>query len=131
MLEQLYSDFTTKLLPQINEGLIISKDYFADLFGRYIHYLIITDGIKTLIGLIIITACLVAIFKTIKNIKNNWDDFCNSADMPIQAVILIIIALPLFIGSIIFFDSIFNLVKDIYIPEVRIMEIIQGMNSTK
>ena len=45
MLEQMYSDFTTKLLPKIGEGLSMTKDYFFELFGRYVKYLIIVDSI--------------------------------------------------------------------------------------
>ena len=39
MTEKLYQDFTEKLLPKITEGLVITKEYFADLFGRYVEYL--------------------------------------------------------------------------------------------
>ena len=51
MIETLYNDFTTKLLPKIQEGLVITKDYFLDLFGRYVKYLIITDSI--ILGLMV------------------------------------------------------------------------------
>ena len=33
-MQQLYTDFTTKLLLQIQQGLTITKDYFMDLFAR-------------------------------------------------------------------------------------------------
>lgn len=55
MLETLYSDFTTKVLPKVSEGLMMTKDYFTDLFGRYVMYLIITDiiSIVALLGAIL------------------------------------------------------------------------------
>ena len=43
MMEQIYNDFVTKMLPKVQEGLMITKDYFTDLFGRYVHYLIVID----------------------------------------------------------------------------------------
>lgn len=53
MLEQMYNDFVTKVLPTIQEGLVISKDYFFDLFGRYVKYLIVVDSIWVVFGLIL------------------------------------------------------------------------------
>lgn len=74
MLETIYNDFTTKLLPQIQEGLTITKDYFIDLFGRYVHYLIVMDS-QIYLGLSIIFAILggIMLYKGFKyGIKTDW-----------------------------------------------------------
>jgi len=43
LMDRMYDDFVNKLLPTIQEGLVITKDYFVDLFGRYVKFLIATD----------------------------------------------------------------------------------------
>ena len=112
MIEQLYQDFTNHLLPKIQEGLVISKDYFVDLFGRYVHYLIVTDAIKCLVGLLmIIGTCFLA-----KKLWKHLDEY----DRPV----LLLLIIPLTLGGLIFFDNGMNLIKDIYIPEIRIIEIL-------
>jgi len=42
---QLYADFTQKVVPLVAQGVQITKDYAFDLFGRYIKYLVISDSI--------------------------------------------------------------------------------------
>lgn len=114
MLETIYNDFTTKLLPQVQQGLSITKDYFFDLFGRYIKYLIIQDSITIVVSFVATIICAYITYKlTIYFIKED-----DSALVPL-------IMFPL-IGAIMlgvwFFISIDNLIKDIYIPEIRVME---------
>lgn len=120
MIEQLYQDFTTKLLPKIHEGLVISQDYFMDLFGRYVHYLIITDAIKMGIGLFLIIG-------TIWGGKKAWKWQTENIEYPITMFLII----PLVVGFTIFVSSSFFLVKDLYIPEVRIIEIISSSINQK
>ena len=118
MPEQLYNDFTTKVLPLVKEGLVISKEYFTDLFARYIKYLIIMDTIWTIIG---IMGIIIAIWATIKAKKTNY----HYSDFPaytVTAIVLTIISLPLTLISI------NDLVKDLTIPEVRVYEKFQRMN---
>lgn len=43
LMDRMYDDFVNKLLPTVQEGLVITKDYFIDLFGRYVKFLIATD----------------------------------------------------------------------------------------
>lgn len=115
MLEIMYQDFVTNLLPKINEGLVITKDYFFDLFGRYVKYLIVTDSIKIVIGLILIIGSVIAVKKLISyGRKNHWDG---------EYVGVCLLVFPIIVGLILLFDNTFNLVKDIYIPEIRIIEI--------
>lgn len=120
MLETIYNDFTTKLLPQIQEGLTITKDYFIDLFGRYVHYLIVMDSIYLGIFVLMTIAGLVMFYKGFKyGIKTDW-----RSGFPEIPLIFIgfIFAVVGFISSIV---QTSNLVRDIYIPEVRVLEKIQ------
>lgn len=118
MLEQMYNDFTTKLLPQINEGLVITKEYFTDLFGRYIKYLIIQDSLILLLSIVfLVVAILVA-----KNLYLKHDDW-EREDYDVK--IILSFAAILFcgvLGTILFTDSSLKIAKDIYIPEVRVYE---------
>lgn len=71
-IDTIYNDFITKLLPQIQQGLTIIKEYFTDLFSRYIKYLIITDSIWTGVGLLMVILSIVgAIVLAKKFIKWN------------------------------------------------------------
>jgi hypothetical protein len=116
MLDQIYQDFTTKILPQIQDGLMISKDYFMDLFGRYVKYLIIVDALSIL-------ACIVAIvvpsyfaYKYRQQIMNK-----TGGGLFFALLFLLIPIMILFIKTT-------DLIKDIYIPEIRIMGQIQNFN---
>lgn len=62
MTEKLYTDFTNKVLPAIQEGLVITQEYFTELFSRYVKYLIITD-IVTIVGVLLIATALIVGFK--------------------------------------------------------------------
>lgn len=118
MIEQLYTDFTTKLLPTIQEGLVITKDYFIEFFGRYVKYLIITDSIY--LGLSII--CLAAVFKMILTSASEYKKEKNPGD-----VLLIGVS-----GILAFFfimcvaTNVNSLIKDIYVPELRVYEELKG-----
>jgi hypothetical protein len=81
MLETIYTDFTTKLLPKIAEGLTITKDYFMDLFGRYAHFLFIRDLIYTVLCLLVITILGIVVYKLIR--KAISDGGWNGAEMAI------------------------------------------------
>ena len=59
MMKKLYTDFTEKMLPMIQEGLMITKEYFTDLFGRYIKYLIVTDAIDVAASIVIFLALII------------------------------------------------------------------------
>ena len=122
MLEQMYNDFVTKVLPKAQEGLIITKEYFTDLFGRYVHYLIIID-ILSIVFEIILTATFILL--TIKFINNGKKANYSEYDMPVYYLggILTFILSIILVGCI--FKDIKNLIMTIYIPEVRIYQEIQ------
>lgn len=123
MMETIYNDFTTKLIPKIQEGLVISKDYFTDLFGRYIKFLFIVDVLSAVlffVGAIILFFVFNRIFKKLKNGDLDFDD-----DMWL---------IPMFIfggGALFTFigfgiSSTINAIKDVYVPEIRVIEKIQS-----
>jgi hypothetical protein len=121
MIEQLYSDFTNNLLPKIQEGLTISKDYFIDLFGRYKNYLIIIDSIKVSIGtLILISGIFYCGWFLKTGNKKKWEV---SEDFPFN---ILGFGMLLIFGIIILCSCLPNLIQDIYIPEIRMLEIIKN-----
>lgn len=121
MIDTLYQDFTTKLLPKIQDGLVITKDYFTDLFGRYIKYLIVTDIIGIVVSLIILVTATIVLIKYTKKATNALSD---DYSWPIPFFIFTFGGT--IVGFVIFFISLSNLVKDIYIPEIRVVEEIQS-----
>ena len=113
MYDQLYQDFTTKMLPMVKEGLQITKDYFMDLFGRYIKYIIITDliwiGIATLFLIIGITFLIMGIYKSK---KDDW----NGGSVPSVIFGTIFTVSGLLIGA----TQAFDLAEAYNVPEIRI-----------
>ena len=67
-MEKLYQDFTNNILPKISEGLTITKDYFFDLFGRYINYLIVIDSLYIILCLLILIIVPIIFYKKRKYI---------------------------------------------------------------
>jgi|GEM_PF-5187605 len=125
MIEQLYSDFTNKLLPQLQSGLTITKDYFVDLFGRYIKYLITVNSIGVGIGLIFLISGIISLVKYIKyGNKLKWDGYRYDS----LSLLWLIPFILLLLGALVFGLNLDSLIKDIYIPEVRIFEIIKNYN---
>lgn len=128
MMEQMYNDFVSQVLPKIQDGLIITKDYFSELFGRYIHYLIVTDIIKTCIGLLFLLMGLYAIKMVFKN-NSKWlkayEDDCDGLSLAKIIICWILGIVFILSGFITTMVCGFNLIQDLYIPEIRILEILQ------
>lgn len=127
MMEQLYNDFVTKMLPTIQEGLMITKDYFVDLFGRYITYLIATDIIK-------ITTCLFvfgfAIYMVRWLYKGKWvaslDNY--TGDRTIVRVVGTLVGGAIIIGSFLTcLHHLHQLAKVVFVPEIRVYEELSTM----
>lgn len=121
MIEQIYTDFTTKVLPKVSEGLVITKDYFTDLFGRYVKYLIVTDILwmtMSLIGIVFVILLLKKYVKATGKALDYGDDW----PIPFYVVTAMIAAF----STAILVGSTANLIKAIYIPEVRVYEEIKG-----
>jgi TRAP-type C4-dicarboxylate transport system permease small subunit len=117
MLDQMYQDFTTQILPQLQEGLIITKDYFLDLFGRYITYLIIVDSLLLLTSFITLLFGIYLIKKTWSSIK----------DEEFIGLVFIVAIIPT-CATLLFINSLNNLIKDIYIPEIRVYQQINSLH---
>lgn len=114
----MYADFTSKLLPKIADGLVITKDYFLDLFGRYVKYLIIHD----LIGLVLCVSVLIAIpligravWKKASEEESDGWEFTRF----IATFVGSLLWLTFFLGA---YSDLSNLIKGVYIPEVRVYE---------
>jgi ABC-type phosphate transport system permease subunit len=119
--DKIYNDITTIVLPQIAEWLTMTKDYAFDLMGRYINYLIIIDSIHILVSVIVLIWLIVGIIKLKKWKKSDDFNYCNDEDTYTISNMIIVCLIIIF--SSVLITSINNLIKDIYIPEVRIYEI--------
>ena len=126
MSEQIYQDFTTKLLPQIQTGLVITKDYFIDLFGRYIKYLIISDGVWLVIDLLVVVVLITKVIPFLVKKFYSYDEY--DEFRLLTGIIITISGVIVFFATLSFFDNVDNLIKDFYIPEVRVYEEIKNMN---
>lgn len=122
MKEQIYNDFVTNMLPKIQEGFTITYDYFIDLFGRYVTYLLVTDIIMLVVTVVITIILCYGIYRAIKWLRNNGD-FDYGLD-PLSVLLLFPIACAIF-AFFIALEIAQDVVKDIYIPEVRVYEEMQ------
>ncbi len=125
MLETIYTDFTTKLLPKIAEGLVMTKDYFTDLFGRYVHFLIVRDIIYlglNILGLIITLFICYKIYKYTSKDDFEWID---SPHIVLPSMLLIIPIIFMISGIV---NNTTEIVKLKYIPEVVVFEKIKSFN---
>ena len=125
-MNELYEQFTTQLLPQIQEGLVITKDYFVDLFGRYVTYLLVVD---TLALVLLVLSVIGLVYAGVKMIKANMkDEDGDLAEMgyifggTFIVVAIIILTIPLF-------EQVDKVAKDIFVPEIRVLEEIQGFRN--
>lgn len=135
MLETIYTDFTTKLLPKIAEGLVMTKDYFTDLFGRYVHFLIVRDIV--VIGALLII-CVISFF-TYKYFSKKYDetklsnkgldrydyDYKSDEGYMIGYVFSALVFIGCIAGSI---AMSITLIKTIYVPEIVIYQQIKMFN---
>ena len=122
MLDKIYEDFTTKMLPTIQEGLVITKDYFLDLFGRYVQYLIIFDSFQVVVSLL----ALFAAYKSFHRFKAWVDSFEDGNPGDFFCWFAFVIYVLFFFLSIV--SGADDLLKDIFIPEVRIYEELKSFN---
>lgn len=119
MLEKMYADFVSNVLPKVQEGLVITKDYFMDLFGRYVQYLLVIDSVLLALSVLGVVLAPYTVYK-FKAWIFEEDTYGLRVEriMPLS-VVLSIIFIVSFIGL---FENGANLAKDIYIPEVRVYE---------
>ena len=124
-MDKIYTDFTEKVLPKINEGLSITKDYFFDLFGRYVKYLIVEDVIYTVVFIAFAIFAYKAgnTFWKRRTEEIEKDSYYSDFDVviiwSIVSIIFYISSVFLLINAI---SSIMNVGKDIFVPEIRVYE---------
>lgn len=123
MMEQIYNDFVTKMLLKIQEGLMITQDYFTELFGRYVKYLLVMDSFGFILSLTITIIGIVALYKQYKWVMS--DSFDEDSPRAILGWMLPGIFVVIgFIATIVLFS---DLIKTIYIPEIRVYQELQPM----
>lgn len=125
----MYEDFVNKVLPEVQEGLVISYEYFIDLFGRYVTYLLITDIINFVITLLVLITSSYFIYKFLKYIRRNFYDLDEfSGTVYVVGVMILggIVLSALYVAP----NNAFSIVKTIYIPEVRVYEELQKYKNT-
>lgn len=110
--DQIYADFTSKFLPLAEKGISLSKDYVMDIFGRYVTYMIISDSM-----LVIVLS--LAIGFLIFYIKKPRDEECSYYDDDANIMLIWVFLVFCSVGNLIAID---HLVKDIFVPEVKIFE---------
>lgn len=123
MFDTIYNDLLTKALPKISEGLSITKEYFGELFGRYVKFLIISDVIDLIFSLLTLSIGIHAARK----MKAGYDaDKTYDKAGWIAGIVLgaIVTVASLFA---VFYD-LSSIAKDYFIPEVRVYEQITSIN---
>ena len=115
-MEKLYELFTTEMLPKIQEGMTITKDYFFDLFGRYVKYLIIQDSLLMVFYFAMTVFGLYLLVKGVSYAKKlMWED-------GMWIPMLIFGALLTTFATLCFIEKSLDLAKDLTIPETRVYE---------
>ena len=120
--QQLYNDFTTKVLPKVAEWFAMTKDYAFELWWRYIKYLIIMDTLGMLLWIIFLIASY-KIFSYQKEVIKKWtiEDGRSFADLEWK----LIYVLPIIVLILWFVWLVVNVklvVQDLLIPEIRIYQ---------
>lgn len=122
--DTIYNDIVTNVLPKVQEGLTITKDYVFDFLDRYITYLIIIDSLTivfTLTTFTIITYIYMGTWKAIgKGFRDSYDIQWDRAMY--KAITTIVYLILLLIHISILCISTTDLVKTLTIPELRIYE---------
>ncbi|HRF69812.1 MAG TPA: hypothetical protein PKV66_00110 [Candidatus Pelethenecus sp.] len=120
MTEKLYTDFTNNILPAIQEGLVITQEYFTELFSRYVKYLIITDIVTIVVVLLIAVALIVALKKIWKFSETEIEEYDRNSFRAFFSTLFGFVFIAVITPTLYFSTT--NLIKAIYIPEVRVYE---------
>lgn len=119
--DQIYNDFVANVLPKIQQGLSITKDYFNDFFGRFVKYLIIVDSITlvcSILGCIALVVLYVLLYKYLRDGKRDL----TSDEVWGYASIAMIFMIPIVMVIISAFRSANDLILDLTVPEVRVYQ---------
>lgn len=122
--DKLYEDFTNQVLPKIQEGLVLTKDYAFDLFERYITYLIFTDVLTIIWSIIWMIIALIALKKLWK-VTEDYQSYDRESARVFWGFVLFVVLIWLIW---LFVESTKDLIKAVFIPEVRIYEEFKDYN---
>lgn len=117
-MNDLYSVFTTQLLPALGQGVQITKDYVMDLFGRYIQYAIAMDIIMLIVYALLIAAAVRFFFRTRKKEESLRHDMA----WAYRCMFFFMWFIPLILCVVGFCNRTQHLVQSIYIPEITVYE---------
>ena len=108
------------MLPAVGQGLVITKDYFVDLFSRYAMYLAITDGLLVLTELVAIGFSIAKIRSVFKTYTG---DVRTSDGEDMRNTIACLVSFAVILVAVVWITTdLPNFVKDILIPEFRVGE---------
>ena len=131
----MYADFTGKLLPAIQSGLTITKDYAFDLMGRYVTYLLVVETIYLIMWLIIM-ALIIYLAKKLKNAVSTLKDTDEPGKIVFMYVIsaffclTFLLAWPRMITDFVE-NHVTRITKLIIVPELIVAKDIQSFTSSK
>ena len=128
MLEELYDKVINDVLPTIQKGLVITKDYFVDLFGRYVKYLIVTDAMWALLGFLLFAGFAIVVYRK-RHLLTELDEYnvfltARAGGTWAALIISVCVGLPILLVNL---D---DLIKDIFIPEIRVYEELKSFTQT-
>lgn len=128
-IEQIYADFTTHIAPKIAEGFVMTKEYFFDLFGRYVKFLIVKESIYVGICAVIFVASIVLFKWAVKNVTKLMEDDDNPIGFFGVAFGVAFGALGILISFSCGVASTFEIAQLVYVPEVAVYELIMDKNN--
>lgn len=122
-MENIYNDFITRFLPQVEKGLVITRDYFNDLFGRYVKYLLIVDSILLVLAVIVFVIGIIFTIKGLNAEKTGFKWSSGEQDWGAEKTTYFICGLIFIaLGGVSMISGIMDVSKDIFVPEVRVYE---------
>ena len=120
------SDQIIQVLDYLGEKLGVSIDwtsenilpYVQTLYSKYINWEIATSIVWLVVGIALIILAIIA-FKGARNPNINDEGFLY--------LVFIVLLIP---GVIVMFAQVFDIIKCIYIPELKIYEYVKSLMST-
>lgn len=123
-MEKMYEDFVNVVLPYVQEGMVISYEYFIDLFGRYVKFLIIIDSLGVILWFIVVALSFYTARKLFYYFREK--DKLDEPPFIIPAALLAVLTAA---GALMFFEKATDLAKALTVPEIRVYEEIQSIRN--
>lgn len=132
LLQQMYSDFTGKVLPMVADWLVLTKDYALELGARYIDFYIYTSIFGIVTWLFVCLWLYYVIKYSLKKIKEIKEDegrrYYDNDSTGRQLLIWFCFCIMAWMGTM-FLCSIYDIIKASTIPEIIIAEKIMDMKN--